>query len=69
MLVKIFGQGFIFGENPYLNESWNILDFVIVTTSYLPLVFADSGVDVNLKILRSLRVLRPLRTVTKYKDL
>lgn len=34
MVFKILGMGFLFKENAYLKDSWNILDFFIVMTSY-----------------------------------
>ena len=67
MTLKIFGLGFIFNRNAYLRDYWNILDFIIVTTSYLPFFFNSNSV--NLSALRSLRVLRPLRTISSVKSL
>jgi hypothetical protein len=34
-VIKIISMGFIIGENTYLKDSWNILDFVIVFSSIL----------------------------------
>jgi hypothetical protein len=34
MVFKILGMGFLFNKNAYLKDSWNILDFFIVMTSY-----------------------------------
>ena len=67
MVLKIGGLGFIFNRNSYLRDYWNLLDFVIVITAYIPLVL-NSG-TVNLKALRSLRVLRPLRTISSIRSL
>ena len=66
--LKILGMGFIFNKGAYLRDSWNILDFVIVATSFVPLFMGGSS-GVNLSALRSLRVLRPLRTVSTIKSL
>ncbi len=68
MIIKIIGLGFIFNKGAYLRDAWNIMDFVIVTTAYIPIIFS-SGSGVNLTSLRSLRVLRPLRTISTIKDL
>ncbi len=68
MGLKIIGLGFIFNKGSYLRDYWNILDFIIVTTAYLPYVIG-SGSGVNLSSLRSLRVLRPLRTISTIKSL
>jgi len=38
MLLKIMGMGFIMSKGSYLRDTWNILDFVIVITSYIPLL-------------------------------
>lgn len=38
MSIKIIGLGLIFSEGSYLRESWNVLDFIIVTSGYVPLV-------------------------------
>jgi hypothetical protein len=34
MFLKILGLGFVFGENSYLKNSWNVLDFTIVTSAW-----------------------------------
>ena len=50
------------GENiggGYLNDAWNWLDFIVVVSAYLSLI---PGVS-NVAVLRTFRVLRPLRTV------
>lgn len=41
MLLKIIGMGFILNKGAYLRDYWNILDFVIVITSYYPLILTD----------------------------
>lgn len=75
MMVKIFGLGFLFGPNAYLKESWNILDFVIVVTSYTS-YFESAAEDgaaasssFSLSGLRAFRVTRPLKTISSIKGL
>jgi len=68
MAFKIFGLGFIFNKNSYLRDYWNILDFIIVGTGYIPYILGSSS-GVNLTSLRILRVLRPLRTINTIKAL
>ena len=34
MVFKILGLGFIFGEETYIWDPWNLLDFFIVMSSY-----------------------------------
>lgn len=36
MFLKIVGLGFVMDEKSYLRDSWNILDFIIVISSYIP---------------------------------
>ena len=38
MVLKILGLGLIIGENAYLKNSWNMLDFVIVLSGYVTLI-------------------------------
>eukprot|EP01043_Picozoa_sp_COSAG02_P049969 COSAG02_NODE_5076_length_4659_cov_661.394737_4_plen_664_part_01 len=43
----------------FFNDGWNVLDLVIVSSGYLVFVFPD----VNTSIFRTVRVLRPLRSI------
>ncbi len=67
MVFKIVGFGFIFNKGAYLRDSWNILDFVIVMSGYVSLMFDSEAV--NLNVLRSFRVIRPLRTISSIEGL
>ena len=67
MILKIFGMGFVLNRQAYLRDAWNVMDFVIVITAYVPIVFASDSV--NLQAFRSLRVLRPLRTISNIQAL
>jgi hypothetical protein len=66
MSIKIIAFGFIFSPNAYLKDAWNILDFIIVSTSLLPIVVT---INFSVNSLRAIRVLRPLKTITKVKSL
>ena len=66
MVLKIVGLGFVFNKGAYLRDSWNILDFVIVVSAYLQLAISSGA---NLSVLRSFRVLRPLRTISGIEGL
>ena len=68
MATKIIGLGFIIGKNTYLQDPWNILDFIIVTTAWLPKLSSGENSS-SLNSLRVLRVLRPLRTISSIKAL
>lgn len=65
-LFKIFAMGFAFNKGAYLRDAWNILDFVIIVSGYIPFFLGSS---VNLSVLRAFRVLRPLKTISTIKDL
>jgi len=62
-VLKLVALGFVMDEGSYLRESWNQLDFFIVVTSLIDNMFASSDVAA-FKILRMLRILRPLRVVS-----
>lgn len=66
-LLKIVAMGLLFNKDAYLRDSWNILDFTIVLTSFIS-AFSGSGGS-NLASLRALRILRPLRTISTIKAL
>lgn len=67
MVLKICGMGFILNKGSYLREAWNVMDFIIVVTAYIPYVVGSAAF--NLQALRSLRVLRPLRTISNIQAL
>jgi hypothetical protein len=64
--MKILALGFLFGQQAYLREKWNMLDFAIVVSGWI--AYLASG-GVNLSALRSLRILRPLRSISSIKGL
>jgi hypothetical protein len=66
MVIKIIAFGFILPPKAYLKDTWNLLDFIIVMTSLMPLVI---DINFSVKSLRAIRVLRPLKTITKVKSL
>ena len=65
--MKSFGMGFVLSEDAYLRDPWNIMDFTIVVFGYLSMFNLGGGVD--LKALRTFRVLRPLRTISSVEGL
>lgn len=67
-VCKILGLGLIFHDKSYLRSPWNILDFIIVASSYLTLTQGE-GSSVNLTGFRAIRVIRPLKTITKISRL
>eukprot|EP01065_Artemidia_motanka_P052349 TRINITY_DN9431_c0_g2_i1.p1 TRINITY_DN9431_c0_g2~~TRINITY_DN9431_c0_g2_i1.p1 ORF type:complete len:2131 (+),score=591.16 TRINITY_DN9431_c0_g2_i1:72-6464(+) len=76
MSCKIVALGFLFGEGepdqPYLRDSWNIMDGCIVVVSVLSLVLEVLGGSSSLgvlKVFRTLRTLRPLRVIARNRGL
>jgi len=74
LILKVISSGFIYNHdnnnNAYLRNSWNVLDFVVVSTS----IIDQSGITnihslKALKTLRVLRALRPLRVVSRNENL
>ena len=65
MTVKILANGFCLHGGSYLRNIWNIMDFVVVVTGYITM-FADEDLDlgIDLRTLRAIRVLRPLKLVS-----
>lgn len=61
-LVKVVAFGFIMESNTYLHDLWNWLDFLVVVTGLITLAMGSE--DNNLSFLRTVRVLRPLRTLS-----
>jgi voltage-dependent calcium channel L type alpha-1D len=64
---KIIAYGFYGGKTAYLSSAWNIMDFFIVVMSIFDFIPGMSGG--NFSAIRSFRVLRPLRTITKFPEL
>uniref|UniRef100_A0A3Q3ER18 Voltage-dependent N-type calcium channel subunit alpha n=1 Tax=Kryptolebias marmoratus TaxID=37003 RepID=A0A3Q3ER18_KRYMA len=58
--IKIIALGFAFHKGSYLRNGWNVMDFVVVLTGIL----ATVGADFDLRTLRAVRVLRPLKLVS-----
>lgn len=59
MVCKVVGMG-VLRPGGYLRESWNQIDFCILLTCWLPLVFPVE----NMTAFRCVRALRPLRAVS-----
>nr|XP_015222183.1 PREDICTED: voltage-dependent N-type calcium channel subunit alpha-1B-like isoform X19 [Lepisosteus oculatus] len=58
--IKIIALGFVLHKGSYLRNGWNVMDFVVVLTGIL----AVAGTDFDLRTLRAVRVLRPLKLVS-----
>lgn len=60
MLLKICALGLIQGASTYLRDPWNIIDSMVVIMGWISL----SPEVANVSAMRTVRVLRPLRTIT-----
>uniref|UniRef100_A0A5S6QUK1 Voltage-dependent calcium channel type A subunit alpha-1 n=1 Tax=Trichuris muris TaxID=70415 RepID=A0A5S6QUK1_TRIMR len=61
--LKVIAFGFVLHKGSYLRSGWNILDFLVVLSGMISMLpFATSGFD--LRTLRAVRVLRPLKLVS-----
>ena len=68
MFTKIIAMGFCANKGTYLRSGWNIMDCTIVVTSWLPYI-PGVGTLVNASGLRSFRLLRPLRSISRFPGL
>ncbi|VDK28855.1 unnamed protein product [Anisakis simplex] len=68
-LLKIVAFGFILHKGSYLRSGWNIMDFIVVVSGVVTMLpFTPSGNEgggtIDLRTLRAVRVLRPLKLVS-----
>lgn len=63
MVTKLIAMGVVMDEGSYLRDTWNQMDFFIVSSSIADMALVGSDLKA-LKILRMLRTLRPLRFLT-----
>ncbi|XP_037036940.1 voltage-dependent calcium channel type A subunit alpha-1 isoform X2 [Bradysia coprophila] len=61
--LKILALGFVLHKNSYLRNIWNIMDFFVVVTGFITMM-PQKGPEVDLRTLRAIRVLRPLKLVS-----
>ena len=64
--MQVVAEGLVGHRNAYLWSGWNWLDFVVVVVGWLTLSGATTG---GMSALRSVRVLRPLRTITRVRGM
>ncbi|KAJ8907466.1 hypothetical protein NDN08_007577 [Rhodosorus marinus] len=65
-LLKTVAHGFVMHPGSYLRDGWNVLDFIIVVTSWLSLIPTS---NVLVQSFRAVQTLRPLRLVRKLPGL
>ncbi|KAL9886451.1 calcium voltage-gated channel subunit cacophony isoform 21-T21 [Glossina fuscipes fuscipes] len=61
--LKILALGLVLHKHSYLRNIWNIMDFFVVVTGFMT-QFPQLGQNVDLRTLRAIRVLRPLKLVS-----
>ena len=71
MCTKIIAMGFVLHPDSYLRNAWNIMDFIVVVSGFLPMLMPKSEEEthgkqsgLDLSTLRTFRVLRPLKLVS-----
>ncbi|KAL8580524.1 hypothetical protein ACOMHN_054679 [Nucella lapillus] len=62
--LKIVALGFVLHKGSYLRNIWNIMDFIVVVTGFITLFASSSTGNFDLRTLRAVRVLRPLKLVS-----
>ena len=69
MILIVIADGFFVGQNAYLKNKWNIIDFFLVIISLIDfsvMIQLTAKTSSNiLRLLRILRTLRPLRFINK----
>ncbi|XP_021704174.1 voltage-dependent calcium channel type A subunit alpha-1-like isoform X8 [Aedes aegypti] len=60
--LKIIALGLVLHADSYLRNIWNMMDFFVVFTGLITLL--PLPLDIDLRTLRSIRVLRPLKLVS-----
>ncbi|OMJ71655.1 hypothetical protein SteCoe_30075 [Stentor coeruleus] len=62
-IIKSVSLGLVLGKKSYLHDYWNYIDFAIVVASIID--FSISSINISqIKIVRLLRTLRPLRYIS-----
>ncbi|XP_051759697.1 voltage-dependent R-type calcium channel subunit alpha-1E isoform X6 [Ctenopharyngodon idella] len=62
--IKIIALGFAFHKGSYLRNGWNVMDFIVVLSGILATAGAHMNISLDLRTLRAVRVLRPLKLVS-----
>lgn len=65
-VIKIIAFGFVLnGPQSYLRSTWNTLDFTIVLTSLITLLLPAADELSSVKVIRMVRMLKPIRVISK----
>jgi len=63
-VIKVIGMGFFINKHSYLRDGFNVLDFIIVISGLIGLTLTQ-----KVTYLRAFRFLRPLKTITRFKNM
>ena len=66
MVLKMIAMGLIMHPNAYLRSTWNWLDFVVVTTGTLTMLFPTLPA---VNTIRLVKMLRPLRSINRVRGM
>ncbi|KAF8979489.1 calcium channel protein, partial [Entomortierella lignicola] len=66
-LMHVIADGFIFTPDAYMKSPWNVLDFFVLISMYIPIITDTSDMRGYSRILRSLKSLRALRLINLSK--
>ena len=66
MVSKMLAMGVAFHSGAYVRDPWNMLDMTVVLSAWAPILFPELD---NLSAMRSVRALRPLRSVQRLPGL
>ncbi|MEE6495850.1 hypothetical protein FKM82_002161 [Ascaphus truei] len=62
--IKVVALGLVFHKGSYLRNGWNVMDFIVVMSGILATAGTHFNTHVDLRTLRAVRVLRPLKLVS-----
>ena len=69
-LIEIFLKVISLGIIPFFKDSWNTFDSIIVFSSLIPMIVSKSDEETTgISVFRSIRILRPLKTISSIKSL
>jgi len=68
-VIKVIALGFFTEPTTYLRDSWNKLDFLVVLVSYAEYLMSSNNDLIYLKVMRMMRILRPLRFISHNREL
>jgi len=70
LLIKVVAYGLIFnGKTSYLKDGWSQIDFIIVLASISSMAFENYDQLSFLKVFRMVRILKPLRMISRIRGL